>query len=560
MKNLSLFDTYIACRNRSARFLIWCGILILQLLLSNNLWANIYPTNLRFNGGTTNVQVGIFTNLNIAYILNEPASAGVTITINSGATILRTINLTNPSPGTLRGTNLVAWDGKDTNGISVGPGTYTISITAATTGYEDWTQISDDANPGNYVWEGRGIAVNKNPASPYYGRVFVANSHGGPNEGFRPGDSVGILKLNADGSPADETVESGFWNSTGGWSWDGFYSSPWKLEVSEDDKVYVNDFTGNGLVLMFDQTIASNSLQIVLNTNNYPSPDVRLSGPFITGTGPNTQVWMADNVNLGSFGILRWQVTTNGSVATNDHGTKIVQAGPGSDLNIAPFDVAVDRSNRIYTIQQTFISEDPAYRVFRFAAYGNAVETNADWKIGAADDSFEGAHGLAVDPAGRYVAVAFIGDGNVGPLLQNGGTRVFSTTNGAPVVTLLPAGNHDHRDVAWDNVGNLYTIDNFDSIWRTYSPPGTNQATTAASVIVSIGGPGAPPTLSGASRVGGQFQFTLNGQPNVSYVVQASTNLLNWESVITNLSANASRPISVSAPGTRSFYRAFVGP
>src|SRR6185436_8702983 len=118
-------------------------------------------------------------------------------------------------------------------------------------------------------------------------------------------------------------------------------------------------------------------------------------------------------VASSGVGIRRWQVGTNGSVATNDIGTTIVKAGPGTDLNIAPFDVAVDRSNRIYTIQQTFISEDPAYRVFRFAAYDNAVETNADWKIGTADDSFEGAHGLAVDPAGRYLAVAFIGDGNV---------------------------------------------------------------------------------------------------------------------------------------------------
>jgi len=556
MKNPPLFEAHVPSRNHTTRFLIWFGILILQVLLSSNGWANVYATNLRFNGGTTNLTVPALTNINISYILNEPAS-GVTITINSGATTVRMIALTNPSPGTLRGTNLVAWDGKDNNGTNVGAGTYSVSITAATDGYEDWTQISDDANPGNYVWEGRGIAVNKNPGSPYYGRVFVANSHGGPNENSTSGDTVGILKLNADGSPADETIESGFWNSTGGWLWAGDYYSPWKLEVSDDDKVYVNDFTGNGIVLSFDQTIAPASRQIVLNTNNYPSPTVGLSGPFITGTGPNTLVWMADKD--GGYGIRRWQVGTNGSVATNDVGTTIVKAGSGSDLNKAPFDVAVDRSNRIYTIQQTLLAGDLAYRVFRFPSYGGTIETNADWKIGNADDTFEGAHGVAVDPAGRYLAVAFIGDGNIGAV-QFGSTRVFETTNGTAVTTLLPSGNHDHRDVTWDSVGNLYTIDNLDSTWRTYSPPGTNQATTTATVTVQIGGSGTPIILSAPSRTGGQFQFTLNGQADVSYIIQASTNLLNWEAVATNVSANATRIISVNAPGTLSYYRAQVGP
>jgi hypothetical protein len=538
-------------RNYQVRFFVSLAVISLLCLSPERIRANVYATNIRFNSGATNVLLS--TNLHLNYILNEAAS-NVTIAIKLGATPVHTISLTNPSPGTLRGTNLVVWDGKDTNGVMVSGGAYTFSITASTAGYEDWTQISDDANPGNYIWEGRGISVNKNPNSPYYGRIFISNSRGGPNEGLKPGDTVGILRLNADGSPADET--SSFWSSTGGWSWAGDYFSPWKLEVSEDDKVYVNDFNVSGIVLSFDQTLSPASRQLVLNTNNYPSANVSLSGPFITGTGTNTQIWMADTAPAG-VGIRRWQVGTNGVVATNDTGTTIVQAGLGSDLTIGPFDVAVDTSNRIYAIQQTLISGDPAYRVFRFPPYTGTVETNADWKVGNADNTFQGAHGVAVDPTARYVAVAFIGDGNIGPTLQNGSTRIFEATNGAPVTTLIPNGNHDHRDVAWDNVGNLYTIDNIDSTWRVYSPPGTNQATTTALVTIEI----PPPlTLTAPSRTPGQFQFTLNGQANVSYIIQTSTNLVNWDPVVTNVSANATRVISVDAPGTMSFYRALVGP
>jgi hypothetical protein len=541
-------------RFRLLQLLLICA---LPVVFSVRTRANVYATNLRFNGDPTTVSVSVLTNVNITYILNEPAT-NVLININSGPSTVRSFNLTNPSPGTLRGTNLIAWDGKDGTGATLGAGTYTFSITASTTGFDDWTQISDDGNPGNYVWEPRGIAVNRNASSPYYGRVFVANSVAHNGE-VLPGDAVGILKLNADGSPADESVESGFWSTTGGWNWAGDDFSPWKLEVSDDDKVYVDDFTASGVVLSFDQLISSNSLKIVLNTNNYPSSSVSLSGPFITGTGSVTQVWMADASDSG-VGIRRWQVGTNGSIATNDLGTTIVQAGTGSDLDTAPFDVAVDRSNRIYTIQQTLTAGDPVYRLFRFPAYTGSPETNADWKVGTADDTFEGAYGLAVDPTGGYVAVAFIGDGNIGPTLQNGSTRVFETTNGTEVATLIPNGNHDHRDVAWDNVGNLYTTDNADSFWRTYSPPGANQATTAAVVNLQIGNSGNAPTLSSPSRVAGQFQFTLNGQANVSYVIQSSTDLLNWVPVTTNVSANASRPITIPAPGILSFYRAFVGP
>src|ERR1043166_4949905 len=58
----------------------------------------------------------------------------------------------------------------------------------------------------------------------------------------------------------------------------------------------------------------------------------------------------------------------------------------GGDLDLAPYDVAVDSSNRIYTIQLVTDSADPSYRVFRFPAYGGTTEAAADWKIGKGDD------------------------------------------------------------------------------------------------------------------------------------------------------------------------------
>src|SRR6266566_536169 len=226
---------------------LWVAALLVFLLLARSARANVYATNVRLNGGATNVIAATATNINISYTLNEAATAGVVININLRDATVRTISLTNTSPGTVLGTNIVAWDGKDKDGTDVGPGLYAISITASATGYDEWTAISDDTDVNNYVWAPRGVAVNKSTNSLFYGRIFLANAFSGPLAGVTPGDNVGMLKLNADSSPAEEGV-----GSTGGWNWAGDEHSPWKIEVADDDRVYISDPSA-GAVLSFDE-------------------------------------------------------------------------------------------------------------------------------------------------------------------------------------------------------------------------------------------------------------------------------------------------------------------
>src|SRR5439155_11785803 len=129
-----------------------------------------------------------------------------------------------------------------------------------------------------------------------------------------PGDHVGVLKANADGTYADEGPFS-----DGGWAWAGRTNSPWKIEVSADDYVYVSDRASNGLVLRFDQTISPTSRKIILRPDNWPNGGAsKLNGPAITGSGTNTQVWMADTNDPGSVGVRRFVVTADGTLATND--------------------------------------------------------------------------------------------------------------------------------------------------------------------------------------------------------------------------------------------------
>jgi FlgD Ig-like domain len=483
--------------------------------------ANVFASNAKINGGVTNVSVAPGTSVSISYILNEPASAGVTIKVFSGTTVVRTISLAGGGAGAVRGLNTVVWDGKDNSGNIVPGGNYSVSITAASSGYSGWTVTTDDNNDGNYSYYSSGIAVDRNATSPYYGRVFVGNSYDNSNGGTSPyyGDYVGIQKLNADGSYADE---GGF--STGGVAWRGGGYAPWKIRVSDDDQVYVMDWYVHGEVYRFDPVVSSNSMLHVLRTDNEGTSD--LSGMAVAGTGASTQLWMADNNSLGSLGILKYTVTADGTCATNDPGTNVV--GVGGSLETAPFDVALDQSGNMYALQNLVDSRNPAMRVLCFAPYdpatnGGAPELTAKWAVGASDDTLAGARGLAVDPTGTYVAVACWGVFGASSYLNNGSTTVFYATNGTVVTNIdlgvplpskwttnLDPTQHLDTDCDWDLVGNLYYVDDLPGVWRAVSPPGANQATTVALPMVQVTSSGQPLTITGITVSGGMvtIRFT----------------------------------------------------
>lgn len=455
--------------------------------------ANVYATNIKLNGGLANLSIPPGQPVTISYILNEPASLGVTLDVLSGATVVRSLSLPAGAPGALAGTNSVVWDGNDASSNSVPFGTYAIRITAATSGYTNWQQISTDSADNTFVNGGRGIDVDRNTNSVYYGRIFVANALGGA--GTQPGWQVGILKFNADTSVADE----GF-ISQDGYNWAGNSLSPWKLQVAADDMVYVNDFNQSGLINKWDPTFSSNSLAPVLRADNLP-PGAQLRGQALSGTATNLQLFMADDV-LDGLGLARWSLT-NGACATNDTGTSIV----GLDTNFVsgPADVALDPAGNFYTCQSVSDSSNPIARVFCYPAYDpstNGPENTPTWAIGQGDDNYGGANGLAVDPTGTYVAVAFEGV-LLNSSLTNGCTRIFYTTNGALAadidlnvpMDLIGDPEHDDLDCAWDAVGNLYYIDDWYGYWRVFSPPGTNQASTVAAIVVQVQLP-APPTLT----------------------------------------------------------------
>jgi hypothetical protein len=473
--------------------------------------ANVYASNIKINGGLTTATAAQGSSVNISYILNEAATAGVTINILSNGVVVRTLNLPGGGAGALRGLNSVVWDGKNTGGnyVGVGPG-YSVSITASATGYSTWTMITDDNNEGNYVYSPRGIAVNQNTNSPYYGRVFVCNAAAGGSG--KPGDGVGMLKLNADGSYADE---GGF--SDGGHAWAGDFFSPWKVEVSADDYVYINDWTSSGEVYRWDQTLSAASQLYVLRQDNW-APGCNMSGPFVTGTGPDTKIWMADIAYPSSQGVLMYAVTNYPELApdqwvcyTNDTGLPVIPIS--YPLSLYPYDIALDKAGNYYTIQYRANTTDASPRVMRFPAnYDINTNAVADWDsatlYGDAQMSNDWGYatGVAVDPTGTYLAVAF-----AHPTTTYGNTKIFDAATGALVtnldyqVTINGSALHRDRDCSWDAVGNVYLVDSAAERWRAWSPPGANSSTTVPPVALEITAAVVPIQITSFALAGGVF-------------------------------------------------------
>jgi FlgD Ig-like domain len=500
-------------------------------LLTTSAHANIYVTDLKLNG-VQFLDIGAgFSAINITYVLNEPATLGVTINIASGTNLVRTLAPAAGTPGALFGYNLVSWDGNGSDGFPAPSGQYIISVTAASDGHTNWTQISQDTNAGNYVYDPRGLAVNNNSNSPYYGRVFVGNAGTGPNYTTVPGDQDTILKLNADGTFADEGPDG-----NGGYDIfdDGNSDLPQKMRVAEDDRLYMMDLSGYAAVAAFDMLLSTN--EVVLDSDNYtgnPFWFSSLSGALVGWfsmdvTDANTTnglIWLGQ-WDADGAGIWNWHLT-NGVANPNDQSGHWAVAVGGSLGVAASGGVMVDTNYDIFVGQYLTDAGDTNADCMVFTNWnhglsydGQAVSNGAAWSAGGNDTNFLGVYDTTIDSRQRpnYVACAL----NGGPV---GGIQILNATNGT-LVTNLDATNQ-YYVTAWDNVGNLYAASGTSHRLRVFSPPvGTNQAAANASVkiesaITSIKLNGTTLTIQFlASRGDSASQFSLQSCATVNGTFQ----------------------------------------
>jgi hypothetical protein len=479
-------------------------------LLAATARANVYATDIKLNGYNDLVNPVPPGAVIISYILNETADLGVTIRILNSTTVIQTISLAPGAPGTMRGVNQVEWNSYGSNSYPAPPGNYYVNIIAASTGHTTWTQISRDSDAANYVFDPRGVAVDNNPNSIYYGRVFVSSAGTGPNFETTPGDMDTILKLNSDSTFADEGP-----SGNGGFAGifdDGNGDVPQKLRVGDDDRLYMNDLTSYGEVVAFDPELTTN--QVVFDQYNYYGNP--FYGSLTQGGGSgwfsmdvtaasttNGLIWLGD-IDAGGAGVWNWHLI-NGVADTNDDTGNWAVATGGSLSVAASGGFMVDDNFDIFVGQ--FLADtgdtNPACMVFTnwnhaLAYNGNPVTNSTAWIAGTNDSTFLGVFDTTIDSRlnPTYVACALTN----GPVYS--GIEILSAATGETIVSNLD-GINQYYATAWDNVGNLYGVTASAHLLRIYSPPdGANQAGTFVPIQLM-------PGIVSITQSGGYIMITL---------------------------------------------------
>jgi hypothetical protein len=467
-------------------------LLILALLaplLASSVRANVYITNFRLNGVVVLTNSAAVTNINISYILNEPAALGVTINISSSNTLLRTLTAAPGTKGALFGSNVMVWDSTDSNGVPVATGTYVVSLVAMAGSHTNWTQISEDTSPGNYTLDPRGLAVDNNSNSFYYGRVFIGNAAANSHSSL-PGDQDTILKLNADGSFAVDGSDG-----VGGYDIESFGDDgvPQKMRVAEDDRLYMMDLD-HRQIAAFDMLVSTN--EIVMTAGDYDENPFWLNGSIPNGlgwfsmdvTGANTTnglIWLGQ-ADADGAGIWNWNLNNGIVESTNETGNWVVAVG-GSLGVAASGGLMVDTNFDIFVGQYLTDSGDPNADCMDFTNWnkglsfgGEPVTNGVAWSAGGSDDTFLGVYDTTIDSRQHpnYVACAL----NGGPV--TGGIRILDAKTGAVLVTNLDATNQ-YYVTTWDNVGNLYGASGTSHLLRVFSPPvETNEAAISGTLQI----------------------------------------------------------------------------
>ena len=546
------------------RFLLFWSALV--IFSQSTARANVYATDIKINGNLLTLTNGVSSPVAISYRLNQAATLGVTVGIWQGSNQVAAIN-----GGTNWGLNTVVWGGTNNSGSTLSSGTYSVTVTAAASGFTNWQQISVDTNAGNYAFDPNGMAVDNNTNSPYYGRVLVGcSAEGGRNPVTGSNILDGIYKMYADGSFADE---GGF--GYGGYTKDdaGFTSSgempsasgvvPYRLRIGGDDRIYMDDYSSVGAIVSFDILVTSN--EVVIDDGGYYGGN--LAGPHSFAGNPdigdlayginnfdvtslttsNAAVWLC-NSDSPNWGIWMYHLVA-GQSDTSDTGSQAVTTG--GDLSLVSSGGCTVDANLDIFCGQDRLGEDAVYDAMVFASWNHGVlppissGTNSatgfvagevEWGYGCGvdtvctnDTTFEGLSDVVINARTNPTIVACPMAGGNDTI---NGIRLLNATNGSIVVSNLDFGS-GYTCAAWDNVGNLYGASSTRSVWRAWSPPGasTNTTTAQAQVILTatsifkITNISAVPSGSGSANI--TIDFEASGNPALTSFTLLGSSTLN---------------------------------
>jgi hypothetical protein len=372
----------------------------------------------------------------VSFVLNQNAQ---------GLVVLR--NGANPvSPGTTAG--VLSFD-------MTGYTSYQIIVTGNTT--VGWTQLAADGTDRNFEYP-FGVAINKNPSSTNFGRVYVSNARVGTT-GLGRACSDGIYVLRADGAAVTF--------ATGGKTWTG-NSAPFKSIVGPDNHLYVADFSNDLAYEFNDDMSAVTALIDASNKTGTGTTAQYVNSIYVEGTqaAGNRSIYLVngDYTDTTRKGMIRYDLLGNAAATPSDTGTQII--GPTAWHGYYPYDVTRDSAGDWYlTTYRGNPNNAPAITKFNGAGV-LPLDDDILWEV-ADWTTYYYAYCLDVNNVAGQVAY-----GNN----LNGNVHFFDAANGSFKQTL--AAGSSIRDLAFDIVGNMVTVDNAAEWARFWSPGGYTVANT----------------------------------------------------------------------------------
>jgi hypothetical protein len=570
--------------------------------------ANVFASDIKLNGSLSSVSASPSSPVTITYRLNQNATA-VTVSILQGGTAVATL-----VGGTNVGLNTVTWGVTNSSGGALSAGTYSVSIRASASGFAAWQQISVDTNPGMPAYFPLGIAVDNNTNSPYFGRVIMGCTLAGDapsNNVPIAAEKVGLYKMNADGSQADEG-----WYGNAGYTNDDaadapvagqmpgtspFNVDPMKIRIGDDDRIYWIDNSYYGAVIACDMEATTN--QVVINNNsahnyennpNYSSLGIGFQQFDVTETTTaNAALWLCQS-GQPSIGIWLFHLTNGASDTSDTSGVQVVEAGGDAALDTSG-GVSVDNHLDIF-VGQNSVSESAIYGAMEFTNWDGGVlpppntngATTSTYVVGGAAGEVAWGFGCGVDttctndPTFEAVNDVVI-NSKLNPTLlacpmsagsdngNGGGIRVLNATNGS-VITVTNGAvvqsltnidwGQSYTCAAWDGVGNLYAASSTRNLWRVWSPPGGNTNTTFSAASVSLS-TGPPPSfkITSVIRSGTTLTITFTAPASdsaSSFTLQSSGTLSGTYGAVSGATVTGSGgtfTVSATMSGTMQFYR-----
>jgi hypothetical protein len=442
-------------------------ILTLMVSATQKMSARPYATSLTNAAGV------------VSFRLNEDADS-VKIISSAGAT-------TNDLGPILKGltvTNL---------GIS---GNFKVQVTkAAGAGYLQGivSQISVDTDNAVRFVNQRGVAVNKNPTSPYFGRVYVSVATAGTTAAPARTVSDGIYLLNADQTDA---VGQGDTARTGGLVFDPAASagseSPYRLFVGPDDNLYISDWSDSkGDLYVTDPNVATNSsaTNVLADIGGPTSTTFNHGSVFASYTegslaNGNLVVWTGDEDLSPGNTVWRYDIGS-GPLPYAGSPTALFTAGFTSS-QVAK---VVRGPDGTWYKSQRRADNSTSVGIYAVSSDGSTIlwDSLSAWRgytgnSTAFDIYFSEMRGIAVTPDGKLLAGIKGNTNSINFLPLSGGVPNIGGLFVMPTTPTTSIG----RDLTFDAAGNLYTVSSGQGVLRIYSPGGFSTVTSGSDGSFSI--------------------------------------------------------------------------